>query len=163
MASPTLEWFALEVDTYAKELSLDARLIAAICDVESEGITSAYRFEPLFWGRYLIHKPEWADQNPRRVSASYGLMQIMYPVAVERGLRGAPEQLFLPDVGLRYGCLHLRHLLDWAAGFPTSDENRLRAALAAYNGGKGGNNPLADGLRNATYARKVLSMLNRST
>jgi soluble lytic murein transglycosylase-like protein len=88
-------------------------------------------------------------------------MQVMYPVAVERGMPVElyPESLFVPELGLEYGCRQLRYLLDWAnEGWPDLPEPvRLAAALAAYNGGKGGNRPTDQPNRNASYAKGVLA------
>jgi soluble lytic murein transglycosylase-like protein len=75
-------------------------------------------------------KPQWIGANPRRVSASYGLMQVMLPVAVELGYVGEPEGLFVPSVALDMGCMKLAELLKWSGG-------NVDQALAAYNGGKG--------------------------
>lgn len=146
-------WYRAEVEMMAARHGLSPDLVQAVCLVESSGKTHAYRYEPGFWTRYLQSKPEWDGANPERVSASYGLMQVMFPVAVEFGMERSepPEYLFVPLIGLDYGCRVLRERLEWASG-------DLRAALAAYNGGKGGNRP-GTRLRNAAYADKVLGVL----
>lgn len=137
----------------ANRHDLTPDLVQAVCLVESSGLTHAYRVESAFWDRYLKGKPEWDGANPARVSASYGLMQVMFPVAVEHGMARTepPEYLFVPLIGLDYGCRVLAKLLVWSRG-------DLRAALAAYNGGRGGNKP-GGPLRNAGYADKVLARL----
>lgn len=137
----------------AERHDLAPDLVQAVCLVESAGYTDAFRPEPAFWDRYLKGKPEWDGANPRRVSASYGLMQVMFPVAVEHGMARTepPEYLFVPLIGLDYGCRVLAERLVWAKG-------ELRAALASYNGGKGGNAP-GGSLRNGAYADKVLAQL----
>jgi soluble lytic murein transglycosylase-like protein len=132
--------------------ALDPNLIEAQVLVESSGRTMAYRYEPDFWTRYMAGKPEWTLMLPERVSASYGLLQIMYPVARELGFTGEPEMLCVPSVGLAWGCEQMRRLLEWAKG------NTLQA-LAAYNGGKGGN--ATPPFRNAPYAAKVLEARSR--
>ena len=136
----------------AQRHSLDPWLMEALVLTESSGRADAFRFEPAFYDRYLKGKAEWADQIPRRVSSSYGLMQIMYPVAKELGFNGEPEMLFVPSVNLTWGCLKFSQLLGWAAG----DENR---ALCAYNGGKVGN--VAAPFRNQSYADKVFTHRKR--
>lgn len=145
----------------AEPLKLDPVLVEAIVVKESSGNTDAFRFERLFWNRLLKPKAEWALKNPRRVASSYGLMQIMYPVALERGYPPhlPPEGLFVPEMGLEYGCRHLRFLLDWASkGWPQIDPaKRVEACLASYNGGRGGNAP-GTLLRNGVYARDVLKL-----
>lgn len=147
-------WYRAEVELIANRHALSPDLVQAVCIVESAGLTNAYRVEPAFWDRYLKGKPEWDGANPARVSASYGLMQVMFPVAVEHGMARTepPEYLFVPLIGLDYGCRVLAKRLEWARG-------DLRSALASYNGGKKGNEPGTPRLRNATYADKVLAEL----
>jgi hypothetical protein len=59
---------------------------------------------------------------------------------------------------LNTGCLLLRELLQWAATKTTDAALITQAALAAYNGGRGGNDPSKDKpLRRASYAREVLA------
>ena len=145
--------FRAEVELIADRHALDPDLVQAVCLVESSGQTHAYRYEPAFWDRYLAGKPEWDGSNPERVSASYGLMQVMFPVAVEHGMdrTDPPEYLFVPLIGLDYGCRVLAKRLTWARG-------DVRAALASYNGGKGGNAP-GGPMRNGAYADKALLQL----
>lgn len=144
--------------------NLDPILVEAVVVKESSGNTDAFRFEPDFYNRYLkLSKDwEWARKkyaNPRRISSSFGLMQVMFPVAVEDGYPKAdpPEWLFIPEVGLEYGCRRLRRLQMWAeaTGAAVDPHQRLLASLAAYNGGKGSNLPTSQPLRNGSYARAV--------
>lgn len=146
-------WYRPEVETIAIRHDLSPDLVQAVCLIESSGQTHAYRAEPAFWDRYLKGKPEWDGANPARVSASYGLMQVMFPTAVDHGMGRTepPEYLFVPLIGLEWGCRVLADRLEWARG-------DVRAALASYNGGKGGNAP-GGPLRNALYADKVLAKL----
>ncbi len=141
-------WFRREVEIAAKANLLDPDLVQSVCEVESAGRTSAYRYEPKFWARYLKNNPEWVGSNPERVSASYGLMQCMFPVAKEHGFRSDPEALFMPQIGINYGCIHLASLMAWAKG----DTSK---ALAAYNAGQGGWKSTAG----QAYAAKVLTKL----
>lgn len=140
-------FYDAECETVAQKHGLDPALVKAIVMVESSGKTHAYRFEPAFWLRYMASSPEWDGANPERVSSSYGLMQVMYTTARQHGLQGAPENMFIPLVGLEYGCLHLKMLLDKCKG-------NVEQALAQYNGGERGNT--APPYRNGEYARKVL-------
>lgn len=110
--------------------SLDPHLVTAIATKESSLHADAFRFEPGFWDRYLAKHKDYQDTIPRRVSSSYGLMQVLYPTAHEHGFIGEPEELFVPSTNLRYGCVIFKALLDWAEG------NEMKA-LGAYNGGKG--------------------------
>lgn len=157
---PGLKFYWPAIQVAAKAHNLDPNLVAAVVLQESSANTDAFRHERLFWNRYLKRLPEWTNENPRRVSSSYGLMQIMYPVAVERGLARTvpPEALFGPELGLEFGCRHLAHCMDWEdakyASFPGQD--RLRAALASYNGGLQGPNALRPD--NKAYADSVLKL-----
>jgi len=154
--------YTREIRTEAAKHGLDPNLVEALVLQESAGNTDAFRFEPNFWNRYLKNNLLYKGRNPRRVSSSYGLMQVMFPVAVEDGLDSAapPETLFVPERGLEAGCRRLAKLLAWAKGFPgTTAEQQLWAALASYNGGRGGNEPGSPVLRNGIYARQVLDKL----
>lgn len=139
-----------EVTAIAGEYGLDPLLVKAVVLAESGGKTSAYRYEPGFFMRYLANKPEFKDANPERVSASYGLMQVMYTTGQQHGLIGAPEALFVPVVGLSYGCAHLASLLKKCDG-------NVEQALAQYNGGETGNEHAP--YRNAGYVRTVMLIL----
>lgn len=139
---------------------LDPRVVEAIVLQESSGHTDAFRFEPKFWDRYLSKLVLYRGKVPRRVSSSYGLMQIMYPTAWDRGFRGEPEELFIPHVGLEWGCRHLAYLQAWASMFPGTPRVLLASTLAAYNGGKADNEPGHQPLlRNGRYAAQVLARM----
>ena len=124
------KWYRPEIEAVSLTYQLDPDLVEAIVRKESSGLTHAYRYEPDFFDRYLKDDPEYDGCNPRRFSASYGLMQIMYPTARDRGYTDPPEYLFVPLVGLKWGCYHLSRLFEVVKG----DVDR---ALAAYNGGLG--------------------------
>lgn len=146
----------------ATKVGIDPHLVEAIIFVESSDCADAFRFEPKFWARYLAKLPEWKGSIPRRVSSSYGLMQIMFPVAKEMGFVGEPETLFLPSVNVKWGCKKLQSLLKWSQSFSTvPSDKQLCAAIASYNGGRGGNKPTDEPLRNGKYASKVLATMER--
>lgn len=147
--------YRAELTAIADQHRLDPNLVEAVSRVESSGKTHAYRYEPRFWLRYMAKDPKWDGAIPERVSASYGLLQVMYPVALELGMPPAdpPEYLFVPVHGLQYGCRKLREVLGWANG-------DVAAALAAYNGGKTRDNaPGVEHKRNQSYVDKVLFTL----
>ena len=165
--NPGLRFHWSEIEKQAKAQQLDPLLIGAIVLTESSGNTDAFRHEPNFYNRYIKPYKLYAGWNPRRISSSYGLMQLMAPVAHERGYpKDRPvEYLFVPEVGLEWGCKHLRYLFDWAGEFntplvPVSEQDRLEAVVASYNGGRGGNKPTDRPKRNASYVRKVLTNLS---
>lgn len=140
MKSPYREVIRLE----ASRAGVDPLLVEAVIQQESAGKADAFRFEPGYWKRYCAGDPAWQDWEPRRVASSYGLMQIMYPTAVQLGFHQAPERLFDIQENIALGCKLLARLL-------RRFENDVQKALAAYNGGPAGVNrpvPLA-------YARKV--------
>lgn len=144
--------------TVANAYHLDPLLVEAIAWIESRWQADAFRFEVQFWDRYqLAKKPEYQDAIPRRVSARYGLMQIMYVTARELGFDGEPELLFVPRTNLHFGCKNLQSLLEWSRTYPAVPEaERLTAVVAAYNGGKGGNTP-GTVLRSGQYVMRVMA------
>lgn len=139
--------FVKEIRVVAGKEQVDPALVAAIVAAESSGRTDAFRFEPAFWRRYCLNNPLYSQDTPRRVASSYGLMQVMYPTARERGFPGPPELLFIPEIGLTWGCRHLKLLLEWAQGDTWK-------AVAAYNGGQGN----WDADTPQRYAAKVRSL-----
>jgi soluble lytic murein transglycosylase-like protein len=155
---PGLRFYWADIQVAAKAHQLDPLLVAAVVLQESAANTDGFRHERLFWNRYLKSRPEWASLNPRRVSSSYGLMQVMFSTAIEHGYPKdqPPELLFRPEIGLEYGCRVLRRMMDRIdAKYATKPgQDRLRAALASYNGGFQG----PDALRpdNRAYAESVL-------
>src|SRR3990167_8197103 len=143
--------------TIATQHGLDPLLVPAVPWQESAFNTDAFRSEPNFWNRYLKLNPLYQHLNPRRVSSSYGLMQVMFCRVWEDRLTDndvlPPEHLFVPEYGLRTGCSLLADLIAWAGTMTTDPARVLESALAAYNGGRGGNKPTDIPLRTGTYAR----------
>lgn len=126
----------------AKAHGLDPALVAAVVEQESGGRFYAYRYESAFFVRYLAQNPKYNTRPAQEVAASFGLMQVMFPTAVEHGFTGEPWDLFNPAKNLDIGCIILATLLKWARGQYqglAGDEGSWvrRRALAAYNGGKG--------------------------
>lgn len=143
--------YRVEIVAAASAHQLSPDLVEAITVVESSGKPYAYRYEPTFWTKYMSNDAAWVGANPERVAASYGLMQVMFVVAQEVGYEHAePEYLFVPAIGLEFGCRKIAQLLAWAEG-------DVARALAAYNGGKGGN--VAPPYRNQAYADRVLKQM----
>jgi len=145
-------YYHTEVQQKASVHGLDPLLVEAVCMVESSGDTAARRHEPKFWLRYMANQPQWREHNPKRVATSYGLMQVMYTSALLVGYPpgDAPEFLFVPHIGLEYGCRILKNCFTWAHG-------DIPATLAAYNGGRTADNgPDRPVKRNQAYVDKVL-------
>lgn len=149
-----MAWYRPLVEQAASQFHLDPNTIHALVIIESSGLAHAYRYEPGFWDRYLKDDDFYKDQEPHRVSASYGLCQVMYPTARQYGYEGPPEGLFIPEVSLLYGCQILASHLEWSGG-------DIRAALAAYNGGRRGNRQPP--YRNRGYVAKVEAAYFRQT
>jgi soluble lytic murein transglycosylase-like protein len=143
-----------------KKYNVKKLLLKAVAITESSLDPKAYRFEPLYFERYMADKPEWKDKDPKVVSASYGLCQIMLPTAVGLGFTGSPEELCDPMINILLGAKFLRQLIDKSIEKKWTDKfywlSPLQVALARWNGG-GWQNPKEDGsLRNQKYVRRVL-------
>lgn len=86
-------------------------VIIATISTESSGNPKAYRYEPAFYTRYIQNKAAWKNNpyyaSPKRISASYGLMQIMYTTAYSVGFQGKPEDLYDPQQNLEVGCAYI--------------------------------------------------------
>jgi soluble lytic murein transglycosylase-like protein len=124
----------------AEHYGLRWSLVAAIVCQESGARVYAIRPEPSFWRRYqagiraLVRRTanryddRWA-QYPDLASASYGLLQVLYVVALERGaVMEFPTDLLDPAMNLDIGCRHLA----WCIAARGGNE---RAGLLRYNGG----------------------------
>lgn len=128
-------WYETKAREIATQHGVPPGMVLAIALVESGAETNqavAYRFEPGFWRTYLADNPEYQHSTPERVSASYGIMQVMYPTAREHGYRGEPEGLCNPDTNLTIACKVLLGLYKWAGSW-----GKVEAIVAAYNGGRG--------------------------
>jgi soluble lytic murein transglycosylase len=100
------------VTGHARNYELDAALIAAV-----------------------IYRESKFDADAKSDSGAIGLMQLLPDTA--RGIalhtggsRFQVDDLYDPEINVRYGSWYLRHLLEKYGG-------DLRKALAAYNGGQG--------------------------
>jgi soluble lytic murein transglycosylase-like protein len=171
--------YTSEVLTTASQFKLEPELVLAQVSVESDGNPYAWNPEPVY--RYLWNvkqgKPfrpltpaEILSERPPKdfpclvgdpdqefwaQQASWGLMQVMGAVARERGFTESYlTELTVPTLNLSVGCSLLAHLLRW------SKNNKIQA-LAAYNGGKGGNS--TPPYRNTSYALKVQSKYHELT
>lgn len=138
-----------EIAAAARNHGLDPQLVTAVVLQESAGKTDAFRYEPGVWTWFQGH-PKAAGLSARRAASSYGLMQVLYATATDYGFNTEPEYLFIPRVGLDFGCYHLAHCLKWG-------HYSVGRGLAAYNGGaseKGANKAQAQ-----RYATEVLDKL----
>lgn len=138
------------IERAAIEADLEPALVEAVVLQESSGHADAFRHEPAYYERYVRNVSRWADWEPRRVASSYGLMQVMYPTALQAGWSGEPEELFRIDVNLRVGCVVLSSLVKQFA-------NDLHTALGAYNAGPGN----AGSIAAHAYADSVMAKYRR--
>lgn len=165
------------IDDAAKRHGLDPKVVAAQIQIESGGNPYAFRPEryPYVWdlragkpfrrldpsevrsllapvdfyGLDGLHEQEWTLQR-----ASIGLGQLMGAVARELGFTGTfLLELTNPETNIEFHCRKLTTDLKWSGG-------DIRSALAAYNGGRGGNAPGAL-LRNEAYVQKVEKAMKR--
>jgi soluble lytic murein transglycosylase-like protein len=127
-----------ELITLAKEhagrYELDPCLVCAVVEQESGWNPYAIRVERRFWQQYgETYRQRHPDllwlRYPDLFAASYGLMQVMYPVAVEYGFRGRfPTELCDARESLNIGCKILRSKIETA-------NDGVEAALLRWNGG----------------------------
>jgi soluble lytic murein transglycosylase len=121
------------ISKYAKEYKIPESLIKAIIKKESSFNPWAIRVEPGYWKKYkdniskLKIDVKWL-KYPDIVGASYGLMQVMLPTAVEIGFEFKfPTELLDPDINIKFGCLYLSKLYKKYKNFEDS--------ISAYNQG----------------------------
>ena len=121
--------------------------IRAVCLVESSNNEWAYRFEPQY--KYLSgNKLTMTATERNGQMVSWGLMQVMGGVAREHGFTAWLPELCRPQLGLKYGIMHLRTYYHKYGFWPD--------AIASYNAGaprKGGD----DMYYNQEYVNKVMA------
>ncbi|WP_423767209.1 transglycosylase SLT domain-containing protein [Cloacibacillus porcorum] len=121
---------------WSKQTGVPTALILAIIDQESDGRAEATRYEPGYKPS-PTHKPAMDKAGVPIVvqKTSYGLMQMMFPVAWGYGARNTIE-LRTPHVAIRYGAATSRH---WLKDFqsplhgPQPSSEKLRRATTAVN------------------------------
>ena len=103
-------------------------LIKAIIKKESGGNFWATRYE-----RHL-RKAGWYKRTILGIDlimdyhfCSFGLMQILYGMAKHYGMWGSPFKLYRPDLGIKYGCKHLRFIM--------RRYKNLKDVVSVYNAG----------------------------
>lgn len=136
------------IKSTAIEFGLSWELVHAICVVESSMDPYSFRHEPQY--KYLYHRDPSSSLSPtERIGqmCSWGLMQVMGAVAREHGFTGHFPRLCDPQVGLRYGCLHL-------SKFQAKYSNVLDV-IASYNAGSP-RRADGEGYVNQKYVDKVL-------
>jgi soluble lytic murein transglycosylase-like protein len=112
---------------YARLHDLDGALVCAVVEQESNWAAWSIRYEPAFQTRYVEPHGLRPTETVAR-SISWGLMQLMGESAREMGFSGKMASLCDPEIGLEWGCKHLKAKLDAHGGDVT-------AGLLAWNGG----------------------------
>ena len=133
------------IKKYANEFNLMPNLVKALIWKESDGNTGAYRYEPNFYLTYIKNKPQFIAHNlhdePRTISASYGLCQLMLTTAYEMGFNDRNGRrfylLYMPDLNIKLGCKYLRKQINRFKDriippYTTIEEK----GLSAYNAGR---------------------------
>jgi Transglycosylase SLT domain len=140
------------VRVVAQECRIPSDILYAQIMVESNGDPFAFRYEDQFFEGYIRYNTHAKAYKYGPIAAcSFGLLQIVLETAMENGFDGNPWDLFIPRVGLLWGARHLSALYH---GWADEDIDR---ALAAYNGGKLGNNTRP--FRNQAYVNRVHAQL----
>ena len=138
-----------------KKYKIKKLILKAVAVTESSLNERAYRYEPGFWDRYMKGKSEWEGRDVAEVSASYGLMQLMYATATWLGFKGSGEDLYNPVINIELGAKLLRKLLD-KVKVESSALWSIEIALSRYNGGAWRNPDKFGKLRTQKYVNKVL-------
>ncbi len=127
--SPEIE---AAIQTIATAIPLPADLLKGQVLRESGGDPYAFRFEPVYFQKYIkTNNNAKGFRYGPLAACSFGLLQCLLETAIEAGFTGTPEELFNPATGLTWGGKIMRGL--WAAAGGLN--SNYRAALAAYNGG----------------------------
>ncbi len=147
---------------WSRPTKCPAALILAVIQQESGGNPKATRFEPEYLKRYAKRCKEIADAgdiSEQEVAISYGLMQLMLPLAwgymspeqKQDGCGGIMTCLN-PAQNIRFGAAHLGNLMKKAApnGAPL-DMAIVRTVAGKYNGGGS----------DSAYARNVSALYVR--
>ena len=70
------------------------------------------KYSGMFNSRQVQRMKDCNKSAQLRVSASYGLMQLMYPTTVRLGYSNSPEGLYNVGLNIKYGTKHLRGRYD---------------------------------------------------
>lgn len=85
-----------------------------------------------------------------RNGGSYGLMQLDYQTALDRGFQGTPDGLYDPETNVEFGCKQLVWIQQYLQERELSSEVNM---IAAYNEGVGA---VVEGRADPQYVAKVL-------
>lgn len=128
--------YKASAEHWSKQTGVPTALILAIIDQESDGREESTRYEPAYTPA-PTHKPAMDKAGvPLEVQkTSYGLMQMMFPVAWGYGARSTAE-LKTAHTAIRYGAAHIAGLAKGLSKSPTWSASFIREVAARYNGSK---------------------------
>lgn len=159
MNDKVLKWLP-EAEKWSRQTKCPTALILAVIQQESGGNAAATRHEPKYEIRYATRCREIAEKcklTMGQVASSYGLMQLMLPLAW--GYMSPADKKY-PIVALidanrniRYGAAHLATLLRANNHCGPIDATVIRKAAGAYNGAG----------ENSQYARNVCALWQQYT
>ncbi|MEG1544870.1 MAG: transglycosylase SLT domain-containing protein [Tannerellaceae bacterium] len=144
-----------------------AALILAVMQQESGGQPNVTRYEAEYKDRYG-KSTKFRDilvatgYEPEDVATSYGLMQLMLPLAwgyMSANQKNESAKIYLldPEQNIRYGAAHLTALLQKNTLFDVNNKNKnlfgdeVRRVAGAYNGAGS----------DSAYARNVCALWQR--
>ena len=131
---------------WGRQTHVPAALILAVIQQESGGRAAAVRAEAGYLKQYgatpkFVQIVKATRLMPEQVAASYGLMQLMLPLAwgyMSEGDKGSNAIVALldPEKNVRYGSAHSAVLLKQVCNCMKRniDEDVVRAVAARYNG-----------------------------
>lgn len=133
------QWRSL-AEKWSKQTGTPVALILATIEQESGGQPHVTRYEPDYQRAYIdgsaknLRNAKACGLTPQEAATSYGLMQLMFPLAYGYGAR-SKESLFDPDQNIRFGAAHLGVLLKKHSRGGEIDAGVIRAVAGAFNGG----------------------------
>lgn len=151
MKEKVKQWLSI-AEKWSRQTGTPASLILATIEQESGGDPYATRYEREYEDRYVtgnrknLQIAAECGLTKREMATSYGLMQLMFPLAYGYGARSI-EDLFDYDKNIRFGSAHLGTLISkYRLG--EMDSACIRKAAGAYNGAGSA----------SSYARNIYSL-----
>ena len=141
MKDKVKQWLSL-AEKWSRQTGVPVALILATIEQESGGNPKATRYEPEYLDRYVRGNKknemiaETCKLDYMQIATSYGLMQLMFPLAYGYGARSL-EDVLDPDHNIRYGAAHLGTLIK-NCRFPSTEMICIRTVAGAYNGAGSG-------------------------
>ncbi len=130
------------IQHFGDRFDIDPALIAAMVMVESSGKAYRARYEPEVSDNYLVDVKGHAlrlgiTASTERIQqrTSWGLLQVMGFTARDDGFTGLLPELCLQEVGLEWGCKHLKLLQKRFGVRPGLRLEWDEPTVAAYNAG----------------------------